>query len=1068
MALEEAGVQLIADGVSQYVSGMKKVDDANAGFTKSVDAAVKASESLGDAAMKAAGLTQDAAGRWRTTSGRFASDAEKAAAGIATVGTSAEETGRGVERSGKHFNAFQEVITGALRHVGVALVEFAAQGVKAIGGFVKDSIGLAGDFESGMLDFQSVAGKDVDVSGLEEFRDLFLDIGARLPVSTSDVQQAAIEMVKGGIDPAIIAAGGLERNIQFAAAAMDGDLVKAAEISSKVLGGWTDANASAADKTAFLTSATDLLTKAANASATDVEGLSLGIFNSQGIAKTAGVEFADLTTTLALLAPRFASSSEAGNSLKNVIARLQPTTDPATQAMESLGLWTQETGSAFYDASGNFVGFEKASALLKESLAGLTKEQQASLLQTIFGNDAMGAAAALADGGGEAYRAMAEALAGANGVLDTAALKQQGFNTSLDNAKGSVETLQIRIGTVLLPILGDLLDNYITPGINALTEFAAALFGDEDAFNKLTPTMQAFITVIDAVIEGFSEGGLLGALEQLVPEFTDVISIFKQGGAASDTLGNAIEDLSGVWTLALTVVQNVASGYKAIFDAVLPIVQSLIDEHGTEIEGFFKGTWDSIIQIVTLALELYNAIVPPILKAIAGFISDHSEEITKILNGAWDIITALITGTLDTIKGVFKTALALINGDWEGAWNGIKGILDTQATAIQKVISGFLDIIAGLFNTSMADIAQTWEDNWNMLVNIATQTDWAQVGQNVVDGIKQGLIDSWDSLTGWLSDKADDLVNAALDAIGAHSPATAFMPVGQYIIMGIMEGMNQKIPALMDQVQSLGDDLSSTMRGIAEDIQGVIADAFSATASIDRQIASNLDKLKDVLPAYQQYTEGALKAAEAEARQFADPAQGAKYFALRSKQILEYAKLQKDLSEAETKEDKDRIAAQMLLINAAQTAELNAFNAAQVGQQSPTQELADKIKSILDGIGPVLRDDPRAPLVDLLQALWAQAQRGVAGRASGGPVKKDQPYWVGEQGPELFFPNAAGRIMDSLASRQSQLMGAGAMAQASSNTTIGHQGAVINMPIYTSQSPAVLRDSLAIAGAALL
>jgi hypothetical protein len=39
-----------------------------------------------------------------------------------------------------------------------------------------------------------------------------------------------------------------------------------------------------------------------------VKELSLGIFNAQGIAKAAGVSFDDLTTTLAELAPRFASS----------------------------------------------------------------------------------------------------------------------------------------------------------------------------------------------------------------------------------------------------------------------------------------------------------------------------------------------------------------------------------------------------------------------------------------------------------------------------------------------------------------------------------------------------------------------------------------------------------------------------------------------------------------------------------------------------------------------------------------------------------------------------------------
>jgi hypothetical protein len=98
---------------------------------------------------------------------------------------------------------------------------------------VSDSRRLAGDFQSRHAGVSGVAGKDVDTKGLDKFHDLFIQLGKDLPVSTADVQKAAIEMVKGGIDPAIVAAGGLRQNIQFAAAAMDGDLVGAAEISAR-------------------------------------------------------------------------------------------------------------------------------------------------------------------------------------------------------------------------------------------------------------------------------------------------------------------------------------------------------------------------------------------------------------------------------------------------------------------------------------------------------------------------------------------------------------------------------------------------------------------------------------------------------------------------------------------------------------------------------------------------------------------------------------------------------------------------------------------------------------------
>ncbi len=247
MALQQAGVELVAKGLSGFTGDMAKSNAAVADFGKDGQ---KAMDALGQSVDNASKLTQDAAGHWRTSTGRFASDAEKAAAGVATVGDAATKTGHQVEGAGRGFSVFGEIAVGALRKVGEIAVDALGKAAQATGAFLKGSIDLAGDFQSGMQEFQSVAGKDVDTQGLEEFHDLFLQIGKELPVSTSEVQQAAIELVKGGIDPLTVSAGGLRSSIQFAAAAMDGDLKGAAEISAKVVGGWAEVNATAAEKAA--------------------------------------------------------------------------------------------------------------------------------------------------------------------------------------------------------------------------------------------------------------------------------------------------------------------------------------------------------------------------------------------------------------------------------------------------------------------------------------------------------------------------------------------------------------------------------------------------------------------------------------------------------------------------------------------------------------------------------------------------------------------------------------------------------------------------------------------------
>ncbi|MGW8188914.1 tail tape measure protein [Sphingomonas hankookensis] len=46
-----------------------------------------------------------------------------------------------------------------------------------------------------------------------------------------------------------------------------------------------------------------------------------------------------------------------------------------------------------------------------------------------------------------------------------------------------------------------------------------------------------------------------------------------------------------------------------------------------------------------------------------------------------------------------------------------------------------------------------------------------------------------------------------------------------------------------------------------------------------------------------------------------------------------------------------------------------------------------------------------------LIALLGQLVGGAPGRATGGPVSPQRPYWVGERGPELFVPTSSGQVV---------------------------------------------------------
>lgn len=741
--------------------------------------------------------------------------------GVDAVKKDLSSLGSTAQGAGGGFSSLREVATGALREIGSLAVNALGQAASAVGGFLKDSIGAAGDFQSGMLEFQAVAGKGVDTAGLEQFKDLFISLGKELPVSTADVQKAAIELVKGGIDPATVSAGGLKQTIQFAAAAMGGDLVAAAEVSAKVVGGWADVTATAQEKADLLTHSTDLLTKAANASTVDVHDLALGLYNVQGTAKTMGLSLDETTTVLAELAPRFSSANTAGTSLRNMLVRLQPQTKSQTGMMEDLGLYTEETGSKFFDANGKFVGVAKASELLKNSLAGLTDQQKTEALQTIFGNDAMNAAAALADMGADGYNNMTAALNNANGVQANAELKQQGLNTAMDNFKGSVEALQITVGTALLPVLTDLFNNVLAPAVNTVTSFADAVFKTGDPIGTLAGMIDTFIPgfsvlvtwVQQAVTDFFgldskaqdvsnalaAFGGKTAVVQQQVSQFAQIIqdvtavvqSIFQ--GVLVPAFQEVLSVAQNVFGIINQYIPYVMQTIQEVIGAVMAQVLEFWEKNGADILKFASETWNTIKETINDAVELIMLIVIGTFKAVADFINQHGAAIQTILGGAWQVIKGLIDGALAIIKGIISAALAIIKGDWEGAWNIVKETLARLWEDIKGIISGALDIIAGFFGTSLDKIKATWQGAWDGLKAIVTETDWAAVGQGVIDGIVNGVSNAAHHLAEAAANAAKDALQAAKDALGISSPSKVFakevgFPMAQGMAVGLTRG----------------------------------------------------------------------------------------------------------------------------------------------------------------------------------------------------------------------------------------------------------------------------------------
>jgi phage-related protein len=623
--------------------------------------------------------------------------------GLDAVKRDLDDLGGRAKGAGGGFNALQEMAVGALRHIGTIGVDLALQGLQKLGGFIGDSISVAGDFQAKMNEVGAALGKGFEpgTEGLNEFKDLFISLGKELPVSTAEVQDAALALVKGGLDPAVIKAGALEDSLKFAAAA-GMELADAAELTIKQLGTFVPLGASVEEQTKFMAEAQDLLVKAAGASTLNVDKLGDAMLQAGGAAKATGVDYKDFVTTMGLISPSFGSAAEAGTQFKNFVSLLVPTTKNATEQMDKLGLMTtsttkimkflqergiqplgtdldtlgnqftelmvaqgqtaEETGkiwdtfsqSRFFDMDGKFIGMRDSAELLKNAFVGLSDAERTEAMKAIFGNDAKAAAIALMDAGAAGYDAFAQKMEAANGVQAQAAATQQGFNFQLENMKGSLEALQITIGTALLPVLSDLIGNYITPGINKVMELADA---------------------------------------------------FLNGGGATSMMGEATAVLQGWWAALQPALLEV---WRVLQTQVWPILQdlgtALLPLVGAAIQ-IFAGFWsDVLVPAIQMLWEILTTIVLPVLAVLASWLAEYlppaiqfvADFLTNILFPAlhtvYDFITTYVIPLFAALVDLHMAALGFAVQTLANFWTG------TLLPAINSVWSFITTYVIPLFN----------------------------------------------------------------------------------------------------------------------------------------------------------------------------------------------------------------------------------------------------------------------------------------------------------------------------------------------------------------------------------
>lgn len=353
---------------------------------------------------------------------------------------------------------------------------------------VGSSMNKAMDFESQLSSIQALTG--ASNAEMKQMSQLALDMGAKTKYSALQAAQGIEELLKAGLTPATVKAGGLEAALNLATAG-ELELADAAEIMSTALNAYKRDALTA-------TQASNILAGTANASATSVQELRYGLAQVSAVASGIGMSFKDTNIALGLFANNGLKGSDAGTSLKTMLSNLQPTTKAQIKLFERLGIITESGANQFYNAKGRIKDLNSIADILHKSLAKMTDQQRQLALETMFGSDAVRAATILYKEGADGVKKFQKEMSKVT-ALEVARKKMDNAAGAVEQFKGAIETLQISAMMPFLPIVKKIangaadISTKITPSIvQSMERLAKSVQGffdeleHDDAFKKMT------------------------------------------------------------------------------------------------------------------------------------------------------------------------------------------------------------------------------------------------------------------------------------------------------------------------------------------------------------------------------------------------------------------------------------------------------------------------------------------------------------------------------------------------------------------------------------------------------
>lgn len=167
------------------------------------------------------------------------------------------------------------------------------------------------------------------------------------------------------------------------------------------------------------------------------------------------------------------------------------------------------------------------------------------------------------------------------------------------------------------------------------------------------------------------------------------------------------------------------------------------------------------------------------------------------------------------------------------------GLLIANWDKVGDFFSGFFDWLGNAFS-------HLWDWISNGFKGLV------DVGANLVSGLWQGITGAAGAVWNGICDFGSAIVDGFCDFFGIHSPSRVMAGIGEYLTLGLAQGITDETDAVVQGVQDVSDTALSTMMDLAQRVGNIASDDFEYEPSIQpvvdmSDVQNGVDWLNDTL-----------------------------------------------------------------------------------------------------------------------------------------------------------------------------------------------------------------------------